>query len=505
MVGKVGGRRLPLVVADLLKYRLGPRRWAGTPAEVVRPEPPALVQSKPGPVSLLMKKARQITRRRNRRMPLRADGQSRKRRRRRRKGRRSGTAKAGKANRRNGSRKSKRNRNWRSWLAVPAALSVAVIAAAGATTSLASADDHHPDGIEFEITEPIPGRRIYVEGLAVTEDRARVTVRAAVALDLWVRAYGGPGGEVLKHRETSWLPEGYRKTYNLPLSGDSPSLTFSWKDRLGQTGAVTLKGGQLPHPLPAADGEFCNLELTFIGWTPGWVEGTVVSECEDELVETVGLPVVTGHESVTVKAAMEADVVAVTGTLTITVGGRSGPVPFVPDGFTRFRGPVPLGEDIHRVSIEAELEPVLRIELPPVVGLTHHPEEDEDITKTVKLYRPGTRRTVSETVHLHHPDGTFTQHVISATLSIPGATVSRDVTVTVTHEEHVKAEVTERAPMTRTRNEVLQMTSSFGSDDPYQVLTVPEPETEPDPAIQTPGDLEELRRLFELLGWEWPW
>ena len=265
------------------------------------------------------------------------------------------------------------------------------------------------------------------------------------------------------------------------------------------------RAAQLPHPLPAVDGEFCDLELTSLGWTPGWVEGTVVSECEDELVETISLPVVAGHESVAVKAAMEADVVAVTGTLTITAGGRRGPVPFVPDGFTRFRGPIPLDKAVQSVSIEADLDAQLRIELPPMVGLTHHPEEDEEITETVKLYRPGTRRTVSETVHLHHPDGTFTRHVISATLSIPGATVSRDVTVTVTHEEHVKAEVTERAPMSLTRNEVLQMASSFGSDDPYRVLTVPEPEPEPDPAIQTPGDMDELRRLFELLGWEWPW
>ena len=27
--GKIGGRRLPLVAADLLKYRLGARRYAG--------------------------------------------------------------------------------------------------------------------------------------------------------------------------------------------------------------------------------------------------------------------------------------------------------------------------------------------------------------------------------------------------------------------------------------------------------------------------------------------
>ena len=55
-VGKIGGRRLPLVAADLLKYRLGARRYAGQIAQLVRSEPPAPAQpvkSGPGPLSLM--------------------------------------------------------------------------------------------------------------------------------------------------------------------------------------------------------------------------------------------------------------------------------------------------------------------------------------------------------------------------------------------------------------------------------------------------------------------
>ena len=44
VVGKIGGRRLPLVAADLLKYRLGARLYAGPPSELVRSEPPAPAQ-----------------------------------------------------------------------------------------------------------------------------------------------------------------------------------------------------------------------------------------------------------------------------------------------------------------------------------------------------------------------------------------------------------------------------------------------------------------------------
>ena len=59
-VGKIGGRRLPLVAADLLKYRLGARVYAGPVAQLVRaetPAPPHPVKSGPGPVSLMAKRA----------------------------------------------------------------------------------------------------------------------------------------------------------------------------------------------------------------------------------------------------------------------------------------------------------------------------------------------------------------------------------------------------------------------------------------------------------------
>ena len=60
VVGKIGGRRLPLVAADLLKYRLGARLYAGTVSQLVRSEPPAPAQpvkSGPGPLSLMAKRA----------------------------------------------------------------------------------------------------------------------------------------------------------------------------------------------------------------------------------------------------------------------------------------------------------------------------------------------------------------------------------------------------------------------------------------------------------------
>ena len=56
-VGKVGGRGLPLVAADLLKFNLGARRYAGSPMEMTKSEPPAPAEARPDPLRLLAKKA----------------------------------------------------------------------------------------------------------------------------------------------------------------------------------------------------------------------------------------------------------------------------------------------------------------------------------------------------------------------------------------------------------------------------------------------------------------
>ena len=78
VVGKVGGRRLPLVAADLLKYRLGARVYAGPVSQLVRPEPPAPVEpvrSGPGPLSLMAKRAGKTLKRLRRRKKQKHNGE----------------------------------------------------------------------------------------------------------------------------------------------------------------------------------------------------------------------------------------------------------------------------------------------------------------------------------------------------------------------------------------------------------------------------------------------
>ena len=511
VVGKIGGRRLPLVAADLLRFWLGARRYAGPPAQLVRSEPdgkagepPAPAQSGPGPLRLMARRARRGLRgrrkenkkkgregeRRNGRRPLRPHGWLGKRRRR--------------EENDNTKQETRHRRTPKTWLAVlaVAALALAVVA----VPQSALADGHWQDEIEYQPPEPVPGRRIFVEGLEVSGDTARVALRAATDLGLLrVRAYGGPDGRKLRFWGSASLDEGERTVYSVPISGESPSLTFSWKDGLGQAGAVTFKDEQIPYPLPSAEGELCGLSVASLGWSPGSVSGVIESECVNEIEEAVSLQTAAGHHSETVTALLDAEITAITGTVTVAVGGSRTSVSFVPNGETRFSIPVPTGEAVHGVAIEAELEAALRIAMPPMVRLTHHPERTEYRTETVRLVRPGTSETVSETVIVTHDDGTTTERTLSANLSIPSKVVYEQVTLTIVHPEHVRAEVVGREPVTGGRGETLALALSVGADDPFRVLTMPEPEPEPVPAEQTALTNEETRDLFGFFGWRWPW
>ena len=518
IVGKVGGRRLPLVAADLLRYRLGARLHTGTVSQLVRGEPPATAQATeagPGPLRLVARRARRglrgvrlvahRARRRLRRKKRRVEAERQNGRRpfgplgwlgRRGRG-------APEMDKINGDevRKSQRGKRPRGLLAIAAAVLVAAVAVA---PQAALADKYWEDEIGFELAEPVEGRRVFVEALSISGDRAQITLRAATDIDLRVRAFGGPQGGSPRFWGSASLDQGERIDYSLPLDGPMPSFTFSWVDSpvsgtgqaLGQAGAVTITHEKIPYPLPEVEGELCDLRLVTLGWTPRTVSGAVESKCVSHVEHPVELQTVAGHASVTETALMDADVTAITGTVSVTSGESEASVAFVPNGLTRFRLGVGSGEAVHSVTIEADLEASLRIAIPPLVRLTHHPERVEKRTETVSLYRPGTSESVSETVEVANPDGTTRWYTISATLSVPGEWIDRDVTLTIVHPERVEAEVVEREPVGRTRRESLAMESRVGSDAPFRLLFLPEPE----PAEQ----LGEQEPAGSPQGWEPP-
>ena len=513
VVGKIGGRRLPLVAADLLKYRLGAQCYAGQIAQLVRAEPPAPAQpvrSGPGPLSLMAKRAgRGLAR-------LRKKGKTRKNKERRngrmrwfgkRRGKDAGNGRGqGHKAETLQSRRRKPRMGW-----IPVVALAVLMAAVVAVPESALADDHEPwrDEIDFELTEPVEGRRIFVEGLTVSGDRAAVTLRAATALDVRVRAFGGPQGTWLRFWGSASLAEGESIDYSLPLHGPAPSFTVSWEDTLGQAGALTVEHEQIPYPLPEIDGELCDVRLSSLGWTPGAVSGVITAECVTHTEHPVELQMVAGHASVTETSLMDAQVTAVTGTVAAATGASQTSVAFVPDGETRFRLAVPTGEAIHAVSVDVSLEASLSIPIPPLTHLTHHPERVEQVTRTVHLHRLGDSDYDSQTVTVTCDDGdessaaTTSSATATAYAYVPSATIAKEVTVDVLHKEHVKAETVERSPITRTRGETLALASGVGSDDPFEALVLPQTEPEDPPAEQEPAD--GLRQWFDLLGWEWPW
>ena len=155
------------------------------------------------------------------------------------------------------------------------------------------------------------------------------------------------------------------------------------------------------------------------------------------------------------------------------------------------------------MSVDVSLEASLSISIPPLTQLTHHPARVEQVTRTVHLHRPGDSDYDSETATASCDDGSTASATATAHAYVPSATIAKEVTVSIVHPEHVKAETVERQPIARTRGETLSLASGVGSDDPFEALVLPQPEPEEPPAEQEPAD--GLRQWFDLLEWEWPW
>ncbi len=463
-VGKVGGRGLPLVAADLLKFNLGARRYAGSPAELAISEPPPQPEAKPDPLRLLAKKAAgkvgnavKAARRQGRR-PFRPHSWFGKGRRRRDAGDRPQTSNEG----------TRARRPWSRFLAVAALGLMAVVLLPG--SALADDPDDNPYGdawrlgeIYFEPPDPVPGRRIYVERLAVSGDTAAVTLRAAHDLDLKGRVFGGRTGRTLKMGFNTSLAAGQSKSYNLTLNGPSPSFTFSWQDALGFSGAASLKSHQIPYPLPSVDGELCDLEVTALEWTPGRITGVIASECITETRHEEDLPVYGGHFSQSVPALLDATVTGIAGTVSVTWGGHSTTAAFVRDGNTAFALPVANSRAVNDLEITADLTATLNVPRPPMLQTVHHPARTDVYTRRVTC-TCGESRTV------------------------------KTVRIYVHHKEHVRAVENRRGPVTRTRTESVPLVqashtaqaANLGADAPYQALYVPPPKPPPPRAEQTP-------------------
>ena len=476
-VGKVGGRGLPLVAADLLKFNLGGRRYAGAPTQLARSEAPPLPEAKPDPLRLLAKKAAAgfakgvKAARKKGRPPFRPHSWFGKRR-----PKGPEHAKGGKPAKSD----TQGRKPWSRFLPVAAGLLALALVALPSTALADDPDDEDPgwrlDEIYFQPPDPVPGRRLFIEGLSVTGDTARVSLRAAHDLDLKVRVFGGRSGRTLKMGANAIVHSGERKSYNLTLDGPKPSFTFSWTDSLGFSGAVSLKSDRIPYPLPRYDGGLCDLEVVSLEWTPGQIDGVIASECITETRQEVDLPVYGGHFSQNVPALLDASVTGIAGRVNIDAGPHRTTANFVPGGQTNFRLAVANEKAVHDLEITAELTGTLNVPMPPMLQTTHHPARTDVYRRTVRL-------------------------------SCGECSTSRTVTIRVYHPEHVRTVEVQRAPITRTRTESLPLAPAagaaqvsplgMGADNPFRYLFVPPPTPPPPSAEQTEeGDSS---------WWGWPW
>jgi len=541
VVGRVGGRRLPAVAADLLRFGFGARRYAGLPAQLVRAEPLAppakrrstaaerdaagsvappptertdgaadhAVQKSASDPGRLRRGARKLAglkpekrpRTRGERMPLRPRNWFRKRDRRRESKQEFEEARQSVAR----ERQDHRFVRWSPLLGGAAALAV-VASVAVCTPPHALADEGEPetwtsDEIEFDPPPLIPGRRLFIERLTVTASAATVVLKAAANLEVEARAFGGADGREPKFRRENTLGRGGRTSYLMPLDGPAPSFTFAWRDEHGQAGALSLSGDQIPYPLPAIEGELCDLQLVSLVWRADRIEGGLRSDCVNELEQPVELQTASGHAELSQTALLRAEVTRVSGSLTVTVADRETSAAFAPGGETRFTLAQTAEAGIQAVEIAAALTADLRIALPDLARLIHHPRRVERRTETVTLTRPGTGQTVSETVSWTDGEGNTSSHTLSAYLSIPSAQVQKQVTLEIVHPEHVRAELVPRPALIQTRSESLSLASAVAADDAYRALVVPEREERPR-SVQTRVSEPDLADLFAMLGWE---
>ncbi len=458
-VGKVGGRGLPLVCADLLKFKLGARRYAGSPAELAVSEPPPQPEAKPDPLRLLAKKAvggvgRAVKAAKRRgRAPFRPHSWFGKRR----------HARADDQAKQN-VREAQTRKPWYRLLAVAGLLVLTIVALPSSALADDPDDPDDPpygdawrlDEIYFEPPDPVPGRRVFIEKVAVTGNTAAVTLRAAHDLDLKGRVYGGRTGRTLKMGVNSTFTAGQARTYNLTLNGPSPSFTFSWHDALDRSGAVSLKSHQIPYPLPSADGELCDLEVTSVEWTPGQISGVIASECVTETRHEEDLAVYSGHFSQNVPAMLDATVTGIAGTVTVFWGGYSATAAFVPDGDTAFTLPMANARATEELAITADLTATLNVPRPPMLQTVHHPARTDVYTRRVTCTCGESRTVKTVRIYVHHP-------------------------------EHVRATEHQRGDVTRTRTESVPPPAGLGvgADASYQALYVPPPPPPPPRAEQT--------------------
>ena len=326
IVVRPGGRALPAVVLDLLRFALTPKRYGGGIAGLLRP-----------PVE---------------ETPTKAQGQTK------------------------GKGKAKAKRNKKRWLraGLPFRLLSFTLAVSVVLASVA------PSAAVMAAAPPEDAQRLFIESWTVIGNRAELSVRAATSLTVQVRAQTEDGGESFRARDV--LYRGERQTYSVPLRESHRAIAISWNDALGNAGLRVLDRRSFPFPVAPLETSDCTVVLEEIGWTEGQVAGRISGACESEAEEVVEAVVLTDPDdptkSVEQRLLLDAAVEEVTGSVRLAASGpetnAARRMDFVRDGEMEFALSVPLRNGVYDASLRADLLSTHVIPLPARVDLTHHEE-----------------------------------------------------------------------------------------------------------------------------------
>lgn len=262
-----------------------------------------------------------------------------------------------------------------------------VLAAALLMTSMAPRVAHAAPARQVDELQ-----RLFIQRWSVQEGQATIALRAATALEVRVSGEQADGAVSFQARDV--LYQGETRKYAIPLTASHQAIVITWRDALGNAGIVVLDGSNFPYPLPQLTGQDCLIRLARVTWEQGGpATGTISTDCNDfasEVVEATVLeapddPTQTVHQRLLVDAAVE----NVSGSLHLATGSAADQVALVRGSTRAFNLAIPVGADVHSVTVNAELDSSHIGEIPGRVDLVKHEEETQTVTTRVVAWFEG--------------------------------------------------------------------------------------------------------------------
>ena len=368
-----GGRGLPIVILDLLRFALSPKRYEGEVTALLNPP----VATPPKPKSQKKKGRRRLWRFRLKGLPFKC-------------------------------------------LSLLLAVMV-ILTSIAPSAALAAGPASGPDP-----------QRLFIEAWRVRGNEAELTLRAATSLEVQVTTE--THDRYRPFYTQGVLYRGEPREYTIPLTANHKAIVISWRDALGNAGIRVLDQGSLPYPLPGLETADCGLSMTEVSWRLGNVTGRLSSACNSRAEEVVEATVLTDPAdpaaAVSRKLLLDADVADVTGEvyLAVSAAGSTTGLVFARDGDMPFNFSLPQEDRVHQVSLRADITSTRVIPLPGRVDLTHNEEQSLIERIPVIGHFAGFYHTVSSTLSAWFGP---VVHTVSATLSAWFSPVVRTLSATL--------------------------------------------------------------------------